>query len=73
VAHGQYGAGTVTALDVYHTVIDFDAHGLRRFVTQRVVLERTSDPGPSASERRATALRRAREERARARAAARNE
>ncbi len=73
VAHGQYGAGTVTELNVYHTVIDFDAHGLRRFVTDRVVLERTLDPGPSASERRATALRRAREERARVRARARVE
>jgi len=52
VQHEQYGAGTVTLLDVYHTVIDFDGHGLRRFVTQRVVVERTDDPGPTASERR---------------------
>jgi hypothetical protein len=71
VAHGQYGAGTVTDLDVYHMVIDFDAHGPRRFVTNRVVVERTADPGPSPSERRATALRRIREERSRLRAATR--
>jgi hypothetical protein len=71
VAHGQYGLGTITDLDVYHTVIDFDAHGPRRFVTNRVVLERTLDPGPTASERRATELRRQRDERARKRAAAR--
>jgi hypothetical protein len=67
VAHGQYGPGTVTELDIYHTVIDFDGHGLRRFVTNRVVLEPTLDPGPSATERRAAEMRRAREERKRKR------
>ena len=61
VAHFEYGPGTITDLDVYHTVIDFDAHGSRRFVTSRVTLERTSDPGPSASERRAAAAQRARD------------
>lgn len=71
VAHFQYGAGTVTDLDIYHTVIDFDGHGLRRFVTNRVVLERTADPGPTPGERRAAELRRMREERSRKRAAAR--
>lgn len=71
VAHFQYGAGTVTDLDIYHTVIDFDGHGLRRFVTNRVVLERTEDPGPTPSERRAAEQRRLREERSRKRAAAR--
>jgi hypothetical protein len=69
VQHEQYGAGTVTLLD-YHTVIDFDGHGLRRFVTNRVVVERTEDPGPTPSERRAIAVRRAKEERARVKAAA---
>lgn len=70
VQHEQYGVGTVTMLDVYHTVIDFDAHSLRRFVTNRVVLERTDDPGPTASEKRVIAARRAKEERARVKAAA---
>ena len=70
VQQEQYGAGTVTLLDVYHTVIDFDGHGLRRFVTNRVVVERTEDPGPTPSERRAIAARRAKEERARVKAAA---
>jgi hypothetical protein len=69
VQHEQYAAGTVTSLDVYHTVIDFDGHGLRRFVTNRVVLERTEDPGPTAGERRVIAARRAKEERARVKAA----
>ncbi len=70
VQHEQYGAGTVTLLDVYHTVIDFDGHGLRRFVTNRIVVERTDDPGPTPSERRAIVARRAKEERARVKAAA---
>ena len=70
VQHEQYGVGSVTLLDVYHTVIDFDGHGLRRFVTNRVVVERTEDPGPTPSERRAIAARRAKEERARVKAAA---
>lgn len=59
VAHGEYGPGTITEQDVYHTVIDFDAHGSRRFVTSKVVLERTSVPGPTAAERRSTAKPRA--------------
>jgi hypothetical protein len=69
VQHEQYGVGTVTMLDIYHTVIDFDVHSLRRFVTHRVVLERTDDPGPTASERRVISARRAKEERARVKAA----
>ena len=52
VAHEEYGPGTITEQDVYHTVIDFDAHGTRRFVTSKVVLERTSVPGPTPAERR---------------------
>lgn len=64
VTHAQYGTGTVTTRDIYHTVIDFDAHGVHRFVTDRVVLDRTDVPSPPASERRAAARRRPREERA---------
>jgi hypothetical protein len=28
VAHTQYGDGTVSSVNEYHTVIDFDAHGV---------------------------------------------
>jgi hypothetical protein len=42
----QYGAGTVTEVDTYHTVIDFDQHGVRRFVTNLVQLTPTTDPAP---------------------------
>ncbi len=65
VLHEQYGTGTVTGLDVYHTVIDFDAHGSRRFVTGHVVLQPTLAPAPTPRERRASTLSRARTERAR--------
>jgi hypothetical protein len=42
VAHAQYGDGTVTRVDEYHTVIDFDAHGIRTFSSPRVVLSPTT-------------------------------
>ena len=70
VAHFQYGPGTITDLDVHHTVIDFDGFGSRRFVTSRVVLERTSDPGPTAAERKAVDAERTKAARAAKKAAA---
>jgi hypothetical protein len=69
VIQQQYGAGTVMEVDTYHTVIEFDAFGTRRFATNMVVLARTNDPGPSAVERRESMLARAREERRQKRAA----
>jgi hypothetical protein len=64
VSHEHYGAGTITELDVFHTVIEFDAHGSKRFVTGRAVLERSSTPAPPPRERRAAAPRRVKAERA---------
>jgi transcription elongation factor GreA-like protein len=46
VAHGQYGVGTLTDVNEYHTVIDFDEHGVHKFITGMVVLERSSTPAP---------------------------
>jgi len=46
VVHTQYGDGTINSVNEYHTVIDFDAHGLRRFSSPRVVLAATSTPAP---------------------------
>jgi hypothetical protein len=69
VVQADYGPGTITAIDIYHTVIDFDRLGQRRFVTNRVVLEATSDPGPSAAERKAIVDKRTRDERKRKREA----
>ena len=41
VAQPNYGPGTVTDADSHHTVIDFDNHGLKRFVTTMVALAPT--------------------------------
>ncbi len=46
VVQSQYGAGTVTSANEYHTIIDFDAHGVRTFSTRLVSLTETSEPAP---------------------------
>jgi hypothetical protein len=46
VAHTQYGDGTVNSVNEYHTVIDFDAHGVRTFSSPRVVLSTSSTSAP---------------------------
>lgn len=46
VAHTQYGDGTLTSVNEYHTVIDFDAHGVHTFSSPRVVLATSSTPAP---------------------------
>lgn len=39
VKHYRYGLGVVTESDTQQTSIDFDLHGLRRFVTTLMVVE----------------------------------
>ena len=46
VLQPQYGTGTIRLVDEYHTVIDFDEHGIRRFSTSMVKLERSSTVEP---------------------------
>ena len=46
VSQATYGTGTVVEVDATHTVIDFDAHGPRRFATSMVALVRTAVPAP---------------------------
>lgn len=46
VCHGHYGDGTVTGVNEYHTVIEFDAHGSRRFATPLVRLDPSATPPP---------------------------
>jgi hypothetical protein len=48
VTHSQYGDGTVTSVDEYHTKIKFDEHGPRTFVSSRVVLAPSMTPAPVA-------------------------
>ena len=55
ISQPQYGTGTIRLVDEYHTVIDFDEHGLRRFATPMVKLERsdTVEPGKPPKKTRA--------------------
>jgi hypothetical protein len=52
VTHSQYGDGTLVSANEYHTVIDFDAHGVRTFSSPRVVLTAASTPAPVKPARR---------------------
>lgn len=46
VTQASYGAGTITDVNAQYTVIDFDEHGPRTFVTTLVKLEATETPAP---------------------------
>jgi len=52
VSQPQYGPGTITVTNEYHTVIDFDQHGIRTFVTRMVSLEKSSEPAPVRAKRK---------------------
>jgi hypothetical protein len=54
VKHGVYGFGTITVADAERTTIDFDEHGVKKFVTSLMVCELAGDvpPRPSRSNRR---------------------
>jgi hypothetical protein len=61
VVHSQYGDGTVQSVNEYHTVIEFDAHGKRTFVSPRVVLAESSVPAPVKPTRKKAAARKKKE------------
>lgn len=46
VSQATYGAGTITLVNEHHTVVDFDEHGIRRFVTSLVRLEPSDTAAP---------------------------
>ncbi|MCC7009863.1 MAG: hypothetical protein IT184_13735 [Acidobacteria bacterium] len=46
VTQPNYGAGTVMSSDERYTVIEFDLHGRRRFITDKVTLSKTDEPAP---------------------------
>ena len=46
VTQPQYGHGTVTRANEYHTWIDFDDHGPRTFSTVHSHLEPSETPAP---------------------------
>ena len=47
VTQPTYGAGTVTSSDDKYTVIEFDQHGRKVFLTDMVTLGKTDEPAPS--------------------------
>jgi hypothetical protein len=53
VTQATYGAGTVTSSDERYTVIEFDQHGRRTFLTDMVALSKTDEPAPSRPAKRA--------------------
>jgi hypothetical protein len=46
IQHFQYGLGVVTQSDSEYTDIDFDLHGMKKFLTAIVVLERAEGTPP---------------------------
>jgi hypothetical protein len=52
VSQTQYGSGTITAANEYHTVIDFDEHGSRTFATPLVQLAHSDTAAPIRPTRR---------------------
>ena len=46
VSQSTYGDGTVSSVNSLHTKIDFDLHGTRTFLSERVVLTEATTPAP---------------------------
>jgi hypothetical protein len=47
VSQANYGAGTVISSDERYTIIEFDNHGRRVFITDMVTLGKTDEPAPN--------------------------
>jgi hypothetical protein len=60
--HGHYGLGVVTQSNAERTTIDFDLHGIKKFVTSLLVVELL--PGDAPSKPTAAKARRAKSSRA---------
>jgi hypothetical protein len=52
VRHEQYGIGTVTESNVERTTIDFEKHGVKKFVTSIWVAELIGEPPAEPPKRR---------------------
>ena len=46
IKHGMYGYGTITEADAERTTIDFDEHGIKKFVTSMMMCELAGDAPP---------------------------
>jgi len=47
VAQANYGAGTVVSSDERYTIIEFDNHGRKVFISDMVALAKTDEPAPN--------------------------
>lgn len=52
IKHFQYGLGVVTESNPEHTDIDFDLHGMKKFVTTIMVVEPAEGTPPARRKRR---------------------
>ncbi len=49
IKHFQYGCGVVTESDAERTTIDFDLHGIKKFVTSIMVMDPAEGTPPQRS------------------------
>jgi hypothetical protein len=56
IKHFQYGCGVVTESEGDRTTIDFDLHGVKKFVTSIMVVEPAEGVPPKRSRRRKKAV-----------------
>ena len=52
IQHEKYGLGVISESDTEYTVIEFDEHGRKKFLTRLVSLQSSDEPPPK--RRRAT-------------------
>lgn len=52
IKHFQYGLGVVIESDVERTSIDFDLHGVKKFITSIMVVEPAEGTPPKRTRRR---------------------
>ena len=47
VVQPTYGTGSIIAIEDAYTRIDFDEHGVKKFLTSMAKLEHTDEPAPA--------------------------
>ena len=52
IKHFQYGCGLITESDASRITIDFDLHGIKKFVTSLIVVEPADGVPPKRSKRK---------------------
>lgn len=55
VSHSIYGAGTITSIGEQHTIIEFDEHGRKKFMTSIVEINHCDVQAPPPKKRKTKA------------------